>query len=229
MTYNPDGLDQLLTDMNWHDSQLEKSLTAFDRDQAALLRSDGTRLYSDDEHTQRMKALAERVQEAAGKAQERVLKAQEVAAVEVGAVNTDPSKWLSATDLATANARAPFVKEDVDILRLDHLAARLEQVLSERDAVSAWLYARYVPARLNRGVEAPKMGSKIEYGRVADLLRDIETLAMPDAVRQRAAKAKQLKERAMDVSIKAHNVVNAANGGRERAHQAMVEELRGYF
>lgn len=123
---------------------VDTAYKALNEGRAALLRPDGSRRYSDAEHSERDNALRGQFQrtikDAKDKARARVVETeQRLARMD----RLDPSSLLSADELATANARREFVKEDVEAAPWETVTQRLNDAMEDGDRVTVWLYRRY--------------------------------------------------------------------------------------
>jgi hypothetical protein len=65
--------------------------------------------------------------------------------------NADPTDALTTEELASANARRPFVSDEVFTLLLDKLEARCRAVLAQGDRPAMFLYALYGGQRAGTG------------------------------------------------------------------------------
>lgn len=117
----------------------------------SLLREDGSRRYSEEEHAEREEAL--------GRAFRAELDAIEAeadgvisGAEEVLARHADLSAQLSSEELRSANDRRPFVAEDAETLPLGELASRAEAAEASGGTVERFLWARY--GRRRAGAES---------------------------------------------------------------------------
>jgi len=87
----------------------------------------------------------------------------------------DPTTWLTAEELASANSRAAFVKEDVASLAIDEVLQRARAAARNEDRSLAWLYLRYLPK------DAGSLADIQELRRVRDLLQSV---VIPDDVHE---------------------------------------------
>jgi hypothetical protein len=72
------------------------------------------------------------------------------------AENADPTDSLTTEELASANARRPFVSDEVFTLPLDKLEARCRAVLAQGEGPAMFLYALYGGQRAGvTGDESP--------------------------------------------------------------------------
>jgi hypothetical protein len=162
---------------------LERADAARNADKAKLLRPDGTRMYGDAEHAER----EARIDQAFEAEAERVTAAAERASAEADSElvkldGTDPLDALSAEDQQRAAARAPFIREDTELLPPGELMKRVRGVLASGDRVAMILYQRYMGQVLDRAVREGRPPDP-EIRAVHDELRD--KLADPKAAQRR--------------------------------------------
>ena len=129
---------------------VEKSLAIFATNQATLFTFDGKPIHSPELQQSELARLLVGVEASVEKAvavADRVSAEVEAARL---APHADPTGSLSASDLADANARAQWVKEDCESMGLDDLAQRLRAVAAGGSKSSRWLHWRYSKTRLDR-------------------------------------------------------------------------------
>lgn len=137
---------------------LESALETFQRQRATLLRPDGERLYSDDEHQRREAALLAELDTSIAAVTARAESTIAEAEREALLADRDPIATLPTDELTRAAALAPFVAEDAGRLDFATLARRCEAALALRDGSTGQakarahqaVYARYGRARLDR-------------------------------------------------------------------------------
>jgi hypothetical protein len=116
-----------------------------------LYKPDGSKLYSDAEHAERMEAIAGEVAREAKEADEEAgriaaAKEEELYRYRHGC----PTEDLLEQQLEAANARRVFVQEDCEELPLEELTKRLRGLLAGAKKETVWLYARYARRRADR-------------------------------------------------------------------------------
>jgi hypothetical protein len=137
--------------------KIDRLAEAKEYEESQLYRGDGTKLYSDEEHAEREADIRRRfraaMDEVDGKIETKVAAAEESLLV---AENADPTDALTSEELASANARRPFVSDEVFTLPLDKLEARCRAVLAQGDRPAMFLYALYGGQRAGlTGDESP--------------------------------------------------------------------------
>jgi hypothetical protein len=147
--------------------KIDRLAEAKEHEESQLYRGDGTKLYSEDEHAERMADIKRRFRAAMDEIDEEV-EATVAAAEEtlLVAENADPTDALTTEELASANARRPFVSDEVFTLPLEKLVARCKAVLAQGDHVSMFLYALYGGQRA--GLTGDEMPYSPRYAISAD-------------------------------------------------------------
>jgi len=207
-------------------AELNTALDAFERGRAALYRPDGAPKYSEATQGEMLASLtatlhgvAERVDAAVEAEKAAVRRLEE-------AVHADPVSTLTPADLATANARSQFVREDAMGLPLPALLARLRGVLASGvngpDRPTAFVWARYAGQRVASVAELAHAGGGRLDGTTRDQLEAIEaevaklTAIIAPASGITKAEAERRMRRARAVLGETHSRVGEADGTNER-------------
>ena len=119
------------------------------------------------------------------------------------AAHSDPSSWLQPDELATATARAAFVKEDIAGLDADSLLNRMRQALASNDKPLQWLLLRYAPETL----DSPSL-----HHELTQLRGQLTTAVIPEQTRQATAKAHQMRLEAEIRRVDAAAALHKARG-----------------
>jgi hypothetical protein len=134
---------------------LEQQAAAIDAAQAtldagrkALLRADGTRVYSDAEHVEREAQLYTEYRRALAAASKAANEAIAAAEATLSEGPDDPLHSLTPAELDRANALREFVREDAATLPLRELVDRVEAALRVGGKPELYLWQRGVRARL---------------------------------------------------------------------------------
>jgi hypothetical protein len=124
--------------------KIDRLAEAREQEEGKLYRADGSKLYSEEEHVSREADIRRRFR-AAMDAIDEEAEAKIAAAEESLLVteNADPTDALSTEELASANARRPFVSDEVLTMPLEKLTARCRAVLAQDDRPAMFLYALY--------------------------------------------------------------------------------------
>ena len=100
-----------------HTISVDQAVAVYEQAVQALHLPDGKKKYSDEEHNRRQEEALAKVQSVVEVAREVAQEAQAQAERDAEAASSDPSAWLTASELATANSRALFIAEDAKRLR----------------------------------------------------------------------------------------------------------------
>lgn len=170
-------------------------------EKAKLLRSDRTKLYSDDEHDERVKTL-EKECSAALDSLSGIANTERVKAEAELSENEDLSAVLNADELANANARYIFISEEVQEMSKDELLKRLSGVAEGNDRASTFAHARATRKRAaaeygERLEAAQKSGRALAYAsRSEELIQAAEMLEVKLTGGARKRKMEDAKIRA---------------------------------
>lgn len=124
--------------------KIDSLVEAREYEESKLYRADGSKLYSEEEHAEREADIRRRfracMEEVDGEVEAKIAAAEESLLV---AENADPTDALTTEELSAANARRPFVSDEVFTLPLDKLEARCRAVIAQGDRPAMFLYALY--------------------------------------------------------------------------------------
>ncbi len=145
--------------------RIDRATAAFRAGERNLYTDAGQKIYADEEHERRYDALLERFDRekdiAVGEADRAIERAERTLALE----HRDLSDSLTTTELERANAKKPYVEDDVRNLPLDDLERRVEAARASGDKPTLFLYARALPRRAQEAYEAgvnPEQGARLE-------------------------------------------------------------------
>ena len=128
--------------------KIDRTTEQYEREKAELFREDGTKRYSEEEHAEREADLNRRFQAAMDTIEEATRNVERAEEVLLVAEDSDPTGILTTDELASANARRPFVSDEVWRLSSEALQRRLRAVLAGDNKVSAFLYVLYASQRV---------------------------------------------------------------------------------
>jgi hypothetical protein len=213
-------------------AEVTTALDAFERSKASLYRVDGSMKYSEQEHNDRLKVFTETLHGVAQRVDDAVeAELNTVRRLEEAALG-DPVAHLTPGELATANARALFVREDAERLTLPQLLTRLRGVVAahemQADRVACFLWARYAGQRLAGEAERARAGGgplpahlrddierlDIEIARLVAVVAPQSGLSKPEAARR--------MKRARDARFATHQRVREADGTNERTKRELA-------
>jgi hypothetical protein len=130
--------------------RIDGAAEAAESEEAKLLKKDGSRIYSDSEHDERLQQISTQFSHVADEVNEELDRLAEKKAAELYQHRYgDPTDNLVGVQLENANAKRIFVKEDCETLPLPDLSRRLHGVLEGGKKESVWLHARYARMRVN--------------------------------------------------------------------------------
>jgi len=219
-------------------ADLTTALETFERGRATLYRPDGGPKYAETTHAELLATLTATLHGVAQRVDAAV--AAELAAVRRAeeAEHDDPVSYLTPAELATANARAGFVREDSERLPLPQLLTRLRGVLAAGvngpDKPTALVWGRYAGQRIASVAETAHAGGGRLDGATRDQLEAIETevgkltaIIAPASGITKAEAARRMK-RARDARSATLARVHEADGTRERMLAQMAARYGGF-
>ena len=169
--------------------KIDRMVEAREQEEAKLYRSDGSKLYSNEEHAEREADIRHRfrlvMDEIDEEADKRISEAEEALLV---AENADPTDALTTEELATANARRPFVSDEVNALPLGNLTTRCKAILAVGDKPAAFLYSLYA------GQRADLADGQEGVYELREVVSELRRKANPDAEKRIEAARKALQE-----------------------------------
>ncbi len=169
--------------------RIEEAAQRREQAEAALYRSDGTKVFGDAEHRERLANIraehARAFDAIDADVGRKVREAEEALLV---AENRDPADALLPSELQRANAKSQFVADDVGRLPLDALEKRCRAALASGDKANIFLWAHHA------GRRADEEGAHELAETVAELRAKLD----PDAERK-LAEARQAHEDAMEL------------------------------
>jgi hypothetical protein len=131
------------SDIDHRARQADAALSALEASRAKLYRTDGAKLYADDEHAQREIAAESAFTDALGPALELADQAAREADEQLERLRQpiDPVAALATEDLTRAAALEPFLRADLDLPPY-HLAQRIRTAIGDNDRARMAVYAR---------------------------------------------------------------------------------------
>jgi hypothetical protein len=171
-------------------AKAERVRDEFESGQKELFRSDGTQVYGEVEHLERLgKLRAERNTELAQIEAETTALVEEankeIAALEHG----DVTAWLSEPELQRASTRQTLIAADVSMLSRDELQERLSAVSHQSDWASKFCYWMMMCARV----------SSTEDVEMLDTLANLKESIIPNSHRSKMEAARRELETAHEV------------------------------
>ncbi len=187
--------------------KIDRTVEAREHEESELYREDGTRLYGPEEHAEREADLKRRFRAAMDAIDEevggRITAAEESLLI---AESSDPTDVLTTEELASANARRPFVSDEVFTLPLEKLEARCRAVLAQGDRPAMFLHSLYAGQRSGEKGSAAGEYMDTRYGeggvitdeagaeRVREVAAELKKKLDPDGEKRRETARKALEE-----------------------------------
>lgn len=169
-------------------AQIDQAAKRHEERRADLLRADGGKAYSDEEHDERAGALQRELNATLDRLGPEIEKRIETAAEAVHQLeHRDPSGALTTEELERANARSAFIKDEVNGLSTDALAERMRAVAASGDRSAAFLYAHHARMKMQT------FDSEAEGLTLKALTGELESALDPQAAKRREEAAKALE------------------------------------
>ena len=126
----------------------------YEEAEARLYRTDGAKLYGDEEHEERLSALDAERREACQSVVEAARSLRVAAEEEIGRAKfTDHADRLTPEELEEAGRRLPFSSMDAESLPEEELAGRLESVLTSGNKGTMYAWYKAASQRRRRIIE----------------------------------------------------------------------------
>lgn len=169
---------------------VERIVADFEGAEKKLYRADGSKVYGDEEHAERLAKLREEFSEKLGKVVSEVEQdAQEYDKEALAFSYTDLASQVPASERGRLEASREFVREDCEDMAVPALAERISAVSAGSDKVARALHARYGRRRLEAlNAESNRLAQE---GRPARPGAAQETRSLAEAV---ASLEEQLKD-----------------------------------
>lgn len=169
---------------------VERIAADFADAEGRLRRKDGTKVFGDEEHAERLGKLRQEFTEKIGKViSEAEADAQEYEREALSYTYQDPASQVPASERGKLETSRPFVKEDCEDMAVPALAERISAVSAGSDKVARALHARYGRRRLEAlNAESNRLAQE---GRPARPGAAQETRSLAEAV---ASLEEQLKD-----------------------------------
>lgn len=218
---------------------VQRAVSAFKEAEKKLYRNDGSKVYGDEEHAERLGRLREEFSEKIGKVVSEVEEdAREYEQEAHSYAYTDPIKGLSSLERARLDSSRPLVAEDCERLSVEELTQRIEAVSAGADRVAKVLHARYgsyrvrsIEERRDREFQAgtSRPGSSAEAERLSSLrtaLRGLEEQTENSKVEERRKAAQEAATRSRQLVREARRRQVKLDGTAEIARQRQAEITR---
>lgn len=222
--------------------EAEKAVAAFEGQAKKLYRSDGSRVYSAEEHQERHAELASEMNR---KLSEITGKAEEDARSYEGTAKSyeyhDPAASLSAADRERLTASAPLVKEDAGMLPVGELVERLKAVRGGSDKLAKVLHARYARFRVRElserraqelasgAVPGNPSGEAARLRELEDLVSELEAATADPRAAEEQEKARTAARESRELLREVSRRRSEVDGSDQAARQWAAEATRAAF
>lgn len=197
--------DAKLRDLN---VTAERAQTRYEEGTNALLRPDGSKLYADDEHRERVQVLEQERNEVLGEVEHeaheiRVAVESEIEIIE----NADPTSSLSSDELEQANLRRAFAMDAAETLSLEAFGKRLASVLAAGDKGS--IFAYLVAGQRKSADRGGRVPFRDVLGEMAAALGGDRRAAAVESARHKEGEAFQVEQLAHNLKTGARTSAEA--------------------
>jgi hypothetical protein len=203
--------------------QIDRTVETAESEKTKLHKRDGSRIYSDREHDERLQQIADASNRVAGEVAEELDTSAEEKEAELNQYRYgDPSDALVGPQLEDANQKRVFVREDCETLPMPDLGRRLRSVLESGKKESIWLHARYAKMRLadiDRKARAGELEPQETAGltEVRNILTLLEDKATSSVNKREAERAEAELQGARDAKRYLYSRRAQVDGAADRA------------
>ncbi len=205
--------DAKLRDLN---VRAERAQACFEEGEKELFRPDGSKLFSDSEHGERVRALEQERNGVLGDIEQQAKEVRMAVATEIERIeNADPADALAPSELEQANLKRAFAVDAAETLDAEAFGKRLESVLAAGDKGS--IFAYYM---------AGQRKSKDRDSRVSfrDVLAEMGAALGGKSRAADVEAAKRRQEEAVEVESLAHNL----QSGSRNAYGTYAKRTYGH-
>jgi hypothetical protein len=205
--------------------RLEHSVETFESGKAKLHRPDGTPVYGEAEHAERVAGLLGSFDSEAAELTETAREAIEAAERDLARLaGADPLDTLNADELARATALRAFVAEDAETLPAERVAERARAALVRKDRPMALLWLRGIARRLEAGRGRP--GGDPGTMALLSVMRELEALFDDPKGAEKRATTRQRIESAKVLMGRVRQARSRVDGSEAAAREQMRQRYR---
>lgn len=219
---------------------VERAASEFEAQKQRLYRSDGSKVYGEEEHRERLDKLVSGLREKVGAVAKEAAQDAEGYEREALALSyVDPATQVSASERGRLEASRAFVKEDCEAMAVPALSERVVAVRAGFDRVAKVLHARYgwmrleaLSAESDRLARAGRPVGAEAAGEIRQLSEAVSGLEEQLKDPKTAERVKALKEAAAEsrrVAWAARSRLHEADGTDERARRESAERTWAAF
>jgi len=219
---------------------VERAVSEFEAAKKRLYRADGSKVYGDEEHAERLGKMADGLREKAEAVAAEARSDIEGYEREALALSyTDPASLVPASDRGRLETSRVFVKEDCETFAVPALTERLTAVSAGKDKVAKVLHARYARTRLEalkaesdrlawEGGSAGPEASRQERA-LGEAVAALEAVLEDPRKAKKAQGLKEAAEESRRVARAAKTKVSEFDGTDAEARREMAERTRATF
>ena len=152
MSYIPGFIDTYDHELSQIEAASERLAARIERETAKLTRSDGSRVYADQEHQEREQAILEAAGAEFGQSAARYAAKAESDATDIqkqlALLERDPFDSLKPEEQQRASLQREFVSEDCERLPAHQLVPIIRAAMAAQDLPTLYLFNRYIPQRI---------------------------------------------------------------------------------
>ncbi len=189
-------------------AKAEAARDRFEESRKSLFRGDGSKVYGDAEHEERLAKLRRERNEELNRIEAEMASSVEATNKELAALeNGDVTAWLSEPELQRAGTRQTLITADVKVLNREDIKERLSAVRHNSDWASKFCYWLAARERVNGGKDAEMLA----------ILDDLKESIIPDTHRSKIEAARRELETApgkvRSITYLARREMSGALGG----------------
>ncbi len=219
---------------------VERAVSEFEAAKKRLYRADGSKVYGDEEHAERLGKMADGLREKAEAVAAEARSDIEGYEREALALSyTDPASLVPASDRGRLETSRVFVKEDCETFAVPALTERLTAVSAGKDKVAKVLHARYARTRLEalkaesdrlawEGGSAGPEASRQERA-LGEAVASLEAVLEDPRKAKKAQGLKEAAEESRRAAREAKTRLSAADGTDEAARERQRAATQGAF
>lgn len=208
-------------------NRFDRAAAKFAKDKAYLFAPDGSKIYSDKEHAERMAAITQPLTEAAQNVRQVAEAAREAAKATKVIQYSDPLTTLNDTELGRAFHLRPFIEDSVAAMPLDQLAQRLSAINAGGDKAAIACYAKAT----HRKVEALRAASRADQSvsldgitSVVELVSELASKLVSPKQAEQLAEANKLETEANELSTAVSQTLLDLDGSVSQRVAAFYQE-----
>jgi hypothetical protein len=220
-------------EMSERQQRVERAIRKFEQSKAQLFRNDGSPVYSEEEHQERLGALVSELhQEGEAQIEAARQQAEEYDQEALGLSYVEPTKGLSSTERERFSTSMPLIREDCEVMPLRTLVAQLRAVGVGSDRVPKLLHARYGAMRVE--AEEANLAERTQNGasdtalaadaaalrQLREAVSELEGQTRDEQRAKRRVEAEEAATRNRRLAVELRRRLSEADGGAQSAREA---------